>query len=200
MRADFLVILFFLPLPAFAHVTLVAGNAAPGATYEAQFKVGHGCSGSPTTGLRIEIPPSVTGVEALAVAGWTIASEKDASGRITAVRYAGGTLAADKPGLFSVRLHLPKAPGPLSFAVHQACATGAEDWTGPAGAAHPAPVLMVGAPAQAEPAMSGMDMKSMPAWRIRIWGRSGYPGGRESRHGRNPTPPAGPSGQAPPGR
>ena len=162
MRASLFIALFLIPFPAFAHVTLVAGNAAPGATYDAQFKVGHGCSGSPTTGLRIEIPPSVTGVEALAVAGWTVASEKNSSGHITAIRYEGGALAADKPGIFPVRLHLPNAAGPVRFAVHQTCAMGAEDWTGAQGTAHPAPVLMVGSPAQADTAMSGMDMKSMP--------------------------------------
>src|ERR1051326_9009895 len=144
MRAFLITALVFASFPAFAHVTLVAGDAAPGALYDAQFRVGHGCSGSPTTGLRIEIPAAIVSVDPLAVPGWTIASEKDGSGRVSAVRYAGGSLAAGQPGLFTLRLRLPKASGPLAFAVHQTCAEGAEDWTGAAGSAHPAPVLTVG--------------------------------------------------------
>lgn len=162
MRSFLLAAFVFASLPAFAHVTLVAGKAVPAAIYDARFRVGHGCSGSPTTGLAITIPALIAGVEPLAAAGWTIASEKDGTGRIATIRYEGGSLPADQPGLFTLRLQLPKTAGPLSFAVRQICAEGAEDWTGAPGSTHPAPVLIIGSQGKADGAMGGTEMNSMP--------------------------------------
>lgn len=43
-------------LPALAHVTLEAPEAAVGGGYKAVFKVPHGCAGSPTVKLRVQVP------------------------------------------------------------------------------------------------------------------------------------------------
>ena len=48
-----------LPVLAPAHVALVSGTVTPGAEYAGAFKVGHGCSGSATVALKVEIPKGV---------------------------------------------------------------------------------------------------------------------------------------------
>ena len=45
--------------PASAHVTLDGKQAAVGAEYKAVFVVPHGCAGSPTIKLRVQIPEGV---------------------------------------------------------------------------------------------------------------------------------------------
>jgi len=39
-----------------SHVVLEDAAAASGASYRATFKVGHGCDGSATTGIKVQIP------------------------------------------------------------------------------------------------------------------------------------------------
>ena len=97
--------LFLAPLSAFAHVTLTENSAAPGAHYLAHFRVGHGCSGAPTTGLSIAIPDGVSGLKALDAPGWTVETAQ-AGGRVSAVTWKGGLLDAKTPGEFAVAMTL----------------------------------------------------------------------------------------------
>src|SRR4051812_11796626 len=99
---------------AAAHVGLVEPNAAPGAQYTAQFRVGHGCSGSPTTALRVEIPPGIDAVTPQAPPGWSVATERQGA-RVSAVTWTGGPLAGDKPGPFTATMRLPTKAGQLAF-------------------------------------------------------------------------------------
>jgi uncharacterized protein YcnI len=139
--------LMLAPACAFAHVSLVDATAAPGAQYVAHFKVGHGCSGSPTTALEIAIPEGVSGATAEAVPGWTAHTSPDGK----RVSWDGGSLDAKTPGEFALAMTLPAKPGPLVFAATQTCAVGVESWSDvpPPGvkSTHPAPVLHVGEPA-----------------------------------------------------
>ena len=50
--------------PASAHVLLEGKQAAVGADYKAVFVVPHGCAGSPTVKLRVQIPEGVIATEA----------------------------------------------------------------------------------------------------------------------------------------
>jgi periplasmic copper chaperone A len=59
---------------ASSHVMLEAKSAKVGSTLRATFDVGHGCSGSPTTKLRIRIPPGIVAVVAEPKAGWEIST------------------------------------------------------------------------------------------------------------------------------
>ncbi|MDB5644105.1 MAG: hypothetical protein JWN07_3422, partial [Hyphomicrobiales bacterium] len=52
-----------LALPAQAHVTLEKSEATAGQPYKGVLRVGHGCSGSPTTSLSVEIPDGVVAVK-----------------------------------------------------------------------------------------------------------------------------------------
>ena len=112
---------------AAAHVMLDPVTAAPGAMIDAVFKVGHGCSGAATTGLKVEIPAGVTGVMAYDKQGWKIATEK--SGSRTIVSWSGGSSAPDKPDTFTVMLTVPKAVGKLAFPAIQTCGTLEERWS-----------------------------------------------------------------------
>jgi periplasmic copper chaperone A len=59
---------------ASAHVTLENRQAAIGSAYKAVFVVPHGCSGSATVELRVQIPPGVIATEAKATPGWEVAT------------------------------------------------------------------------------------------------------------------------------
>ena len=154
-----------LPMAAMAHVTLAEPEAKPGAHFTAEFRVGHGCDGSPTTALSIAIPEGVTGIAPQPKPGWTAELGHD-GGRVSAVTWKGGVLAADKPDSFALDMVLPSKTGPLVFTADQTCQTGSESWSElPAADGHklknPAPVLTV-TPTPAPPKSgSGMDMPGM---------------------------------------
>jgi len=57
---------------AFSHVTLQDGAAAAGASYRATFRVGHGCEGTPTTGIRVAIPAGFNGAQPMPKPGCTL--------------------------------------------------------------------------------------------------------------------------------
>lgn len=57
---------------ASAHVTLDTKQAVVGSYYKAVFKVPHGCKGSATVKLRIQIPAGVIAVKPQPKAGWKL--------------------------------------------------------------------------------------------------------------------------------
>jgi uncharacterized protein YcnI len=62
-------------VPVFAHITLQDGVAAAGANYRATLRVGHGCDGSITTGIRVTIPIGFNGAQPMPKPGWTLATK-----------------------------------------------------------------------------------------------------------------------------
>ena len=58
--------------PAAAHVSLENRQAAIGAGYKAVFTVPHGCAGSATTKIRVQIPEGVIAVKPMPKAGWSV--------------------------------------------------------------------------------------------------------------------------------
>jgi hypothetical protein len=139
--------------PALAHVSLAEPNAAPSSRYVAHFRVGHGCDGKPTTALTVALPPSVTQVTPEAPPGWNVAIVREGA-RTTAITWKGGTLPADKPGVFTATMMLPATGAQLAFPATQMCGTAEEDWnempTAGAALKHPVPLLtLAAAPATA---------------------------------------------------
>ena len=59
-------------LPANAHVSLERGETARGASYKAVLKIPHGCEGSATHTVRVDIPEGFIGVKPMPKPGWTI--------------------------------------------------------------------------------------------------------------------------------
>jgi len=130
----------FAPLAA-AHV-IVSPSAAPAGAYQTlAFKVGHGCAGSATTAITVQIPDGVASAKPMPKPGWTIVLA-DAPART--VTWRGGPLPDAYYDEFVLQIKAPETPGRLTFKVGQACETGRNDWAEAPGAGKfPAPVLEV---------------------------------------------------------
>ena len=139
--------------PASAHVFLEGKQAAIGADYKAVFVVPHGCAGSATIKLRVQIPEGVVATEAMPVDGWTVdtvkgkyASEYDVKGAkvsdgIREVAWSGGKLPDKTRQDFVIETYLTDSLKPnttLYFPVVQECEQGVSRWIEipPEGAAH----------------------------------------------------------------
>lgn len=120
---------------ACAHVTLPAGGATAGSSYDAAFSVGHACEGAQaTTALAVQLPAGFRLVEALPRPGWTLTAPPVGQGgsqggevRWTAASPEAALRGKDR-GEFIVRGWLPATPGPLYFPVRQTCDVGQADW------------------------------------------------------------------------
>jgi uncharacterized protein YcnI len=64
--------LCLLATAVFAHITLETQQASVGSTYRAVMRVGHGCEGSPTLKVRIQIPEGVIAVKPMPKPGWEL--------------------------------------------------------------------------------------------------------------------------------
>lgn len=131
-----------LAAPAFAHVTVTPGQAAVGSYSVLTFTATHGCDGSPTTEMSVQIPAGVTGVKAEPVAGWEVSYEigelpepvgegDDAiTEGVTVVTWSGGTLPDDQIQRYSMQVKLPDdgAGETLWFPVVQSCEEGENAW------------------------------------------------------------------------
>jgi len=151
--------------PVWAHVTLSQTQATAGAFYTGYFRVGHGCAGSATTALKVEVPPDVTDVKPQPKPGWTLRIERETSpaptvdgkgrkvrSRVLALTWSGGPLPDEEWDEFGVSARLPARTGAVSFPVIQTCEQGEERWTEPpAAAAHAGPHHGMG-PATSRPA------------------------------------------------
>jgi copper(I)-binding protein/uncharacterized protein YcnI len=163
---------------AAAHVTLADGRAAPGAYFTSFFRVGHGCHGSATVALRVEIPEGIVTARPQPKPGWTLAIErvplsppakgeggKPVTERVAAITWRGGPLPDEDWDQFGVTAKLPDHAGKLYFPAIQTCEQGEERWVETAaepGAhlSHPAPALELAEGAGAGD-MAGMDMSGM---------------------------------------
>lgn len=128
----------------FSHVVLQDGTATAGASYRAVLRVGHGCDGSATTGMRVTIPAGFNGAQPMPKAGWTVVTKVgkleqpyESHGKV----FTDGVLeihwTANGPenalpdafyDEFVLRGTTPAKPGPLWFKVVQTCEKGANQW------------------------------------------------------------------------
>jgi len=111
---------------ASAHIVLSQPVFEAGQNFAAFFKVEHGCGGSPTVGLRVEIPENVRVLETPQKPGWTLNAERTKD-RVTAVTWRGhlDAKAADQFGLL---VKLPPDAGAVYFPTVQQCEKGEERW------------------------------------------------------------------------
>jgi uncharacterized protein YcnI len=149
--------LFALAPVARAHITIEPAMAAAGAYQKLTFRVGHGCEGSATTAISVQIPEGVASAKPMPKTGWTLAITEgklavpvQSHGKTvtTAVReigWRGGPLPDAWYDEFTMQVKLPDAPGRYVFKVGQQCEKGRTDWIEVAtpGAKSPAPVLEV---------------------------------------------------------
>lgn len=148
--------------PAYAHVTLEASQAPADSFQKVVLRVPHGCAGSPTVKLRVQIPEGVTGVKQQPKTGWKSAPVRgrlptpfdDGHGKpitegVREAVWSGGRLNDDEFDEFAMHVKLPNRPGTtLYFPVVQECVKGVTRWIetpeegkGPQGLKEPAPSL-----------------------------------------------------------
>jgi uncharacterized protein YcnI len=127
-------------LTASAHVVLTERTAHPGAYYVATLRVPHGCAGSATKALRVQIPPEINSARPMPKPGWRVeviheplAQPVTAEGRVLTRRvkevvWHDGVLPDEQFDEFSISLRLPDHTGPVYFPVVQVCEVGQSDW------------------------------------------------------------------------
>jgi periplasmic copper chaperone A len=128
---------------ASAHVTLENRQATIGAGYKAVFAVPHGCAGSATIKIRVQIPEGVIAVKPMPKAGWNVevikgkyAAEYDFHGTkfsegVKEVVWSGGKLPDDFYDEFVISTFLTGVLKPdtvLYFPTVQECEQGVSRW------------------------------------------------------------------------
>ncbi|WP_174296302.1 YcnI family protein [Sphingomonas bacterium] len=125
---------------AHAHIVFAEPSAASGSYYAGFLRVSHGCAGSPTVSIRVEIPAAVASARPQPKPGWTLTVEKaplatpipsESGGtvhdRVTAITWTG-RLDADQFDQFGIMLKLPDASATLYFPTVQRCESGSNEW------------------------------------------------------------------------
>jgi uncharacterized protein YcnI len=151
-----------VPLSASAHIGVAPTSTAAGTSTVLTFALPHGCDGSATTAIAIDIPESIISVTPTVNPNWDVAKVgvnldqplDDGHGnsittRIGQVVYTAKTPLAD--GLrdtFAISLTLPKdaAGTTLAFPILQTCEAGSTAWDQVAAdgeTEHPAPSVKV---------------------------------------------------------
>lgn len=141
MSAKFIALLGSLLLSSFAaaHVTLETREAQAGSSYKAVLRVPHGCDGSATTGIRVQLPEGFRAAKAMPKAGWTLSTLKKAvtpydshgkqiSSDVVEISWQGGKLPDDQYEEFVFRGNLPAQGEMAWFKVLQSCEQGRTDW------------------------------------------------------------------------
>jgi periplasmic copper chaperone A len=133
----------FAALPANAHVTLENRQATPASYYKAVFAVPHGCAGSATIKIRVQIPEGVIAVKPMPKPGWSVETVKGKyaasyelhgatiSEGVKEVVWSGGKLADDNYDEFVLASFLTGSLKPnttLYFPVVQECEQGVSRW------------------------------------------------------------------------
>lgn len=146
-----------VPLAASAHVHVDPGTASAGGTETLTFSFSHGCDGSPTTALAIDIPEGVGNATPVVQGGWTIQRETSADGVPARIVFTADTPVEDhlKATVSIDVLFDESAAGTtVAFPVTQTCVAGETAWTQVAAEGEdphdldaPAPIVEVGEPA-----------------------------------------------------
>ncbi|QLD11061.1 DUF1775 domain-containing protein [Microbacterium oleivorans] len=146
-----------LPLAASAHVHVTPEEVAADGSTRIDFSFSHGCDGSPTTALVVDIPAEAQGATPVVDGAWTITTETGDAGIPTRITY---TAVAPIPDAYAasagMNVIFPGSTEGESFAfpVTQQCEAGEAAWTqlaedgqDPHDLDYPAPVVVVGAAA-----------------------------------------------------
>jgi len=162
MIKSFIVLLaLFAPTAAAAHVTVSPSEAPANSYAKLSFRVSHGCQGSPTVRLRLQIPEGVTAVKPQVHPLWKINTTmrplaqpyqshgKTITETVNEVIWSEGSLPDNLMDEFHVSVKLPDQAGQvLAFPVVQECQQGIYRWIqvakpgeDPDSLAEPAPLL-----------------------------------------------------------
>ena len=127
-----------------AHIVLDEPAALAGTSYRAVFRVGHGCAGSPTTAIKVLIPPGFKGAKPMPKPGWVLSTRreklaqpyddhgKSVTEAVTEITWSAASqneaLPNDWYDEFVLRGALPGEAGAMWFKVLQTCEKGSIDW------------------------------------------------------------------------
>jgi len=128
-----------------AHIVLVESQAVAGSYHKASLRVGHGCNGSATTALAVQVPADFQGAKPQPKPGWTVAIRKAQLAKpytshgktvtddVVEVRWTAASKEAALPDEqfddFAFMGRLPDQPGPVWVKVLQICDSGQNDWS-----------------------------------------------------------------------
>jgi uncharacterized protein YcnI len=133
-----------LVAPASAHVSATPSSAVAGSSTIVTFSVGHGCEGSPTTKLEIQVPESVLSVTATRNPYYEVESTiveldepltdshgNEVTERTASIAYTATTPLPDgQRDTFQLSFTVPDAEGEvLAFPTIQTCQEGETAWT-----------------------------------------------------------------------
>ena len=119
---------------------LAERTASAGAYYVATLRVAHGCDGSPTIGLRVQVPPDIVTARPMPKPGWKVeviyeplaqpitVEDHVLTRRVKEVVWSNGVLPDEQFDEFSISLKLPDRSGPVYFPVEQVCEVGRSAW------------------------------------------------------------------------
>ena len=144
MKAAALLACLSAAYPTWAHVSFSQSEAAVGSRFKGVLQVPHGCKGSPTIQVQVQIPSGVLNVKPQPKAGWSIQMVKSnyarpytlwgkpVSSGVTEITWTGA-LQNDHYDefVFISNLSADLDPGQtLYFPVIQTCQEGQARWTG----------------------------------------------------------------------
>ncbi len=115
----------FTASTAYAHVALTESIADVGTNFNATFRIGHGCDGSPTKAITVTLPDQVKDATPVAKAGWTASTKVTPAGNQVVWN---GNLPNDKKDELVLQMKLPAKPTNLWFKVLQECEKGSTNW------------------------------------------------------------------------
>ncbi len=118
-----LVVVLVSAAPAFAHVEVGDSSVDMTGAATVTFTFDHGCSGQPTTSLRMKIPDGVTNVVPQPVDGWQTA--------VTATEFSwtGGSIPDGQTGTFTATMEITGTAGTtIWFPTVQGCPSAEEAW------------------------------------------------------------------------
>ncbi len=131
--------------PVLAHIVLSEPTAIAGSYYKASLRVGHGCNGSSTKGISVQVPAGFQGAKPQPKAGWTLATRKaklatpylshgkTVTEDVVELRWTAASQEAALPDdqfdEFAFMGRLPDRAGPLWVKVLQTCESGQNDWS-----------------------------------------------------------------------
>lgn len=138
-------VLIFVTTCANAHVTLDQPQVESGTNYKAVIRIGHGCEGTATHTVTVQIPSGYRGVKPMPKAGWTLTTRKaalaepyDSHGKrvtedVVEVSWKASSVEARLHDTwydeFFLRGQIVAAAGPMWFKIKQLCEKGEWDWS-----------------------------------------------------------------------
>ena len=119
------------PSAASAHIHAHADDAVAGASSRVAFSFSHGCDGSATTALVVELPDSVETATPVVDGVWTIERDLGDNGLPTSVTFTAAAPVADglaATAAMDVVFGADAADTEVAFPITQICETGETAW------------------------------------------------------------------------